>query len=104
MCSGETQSLVYAPPIYLSFAWTISKQAHPYAHGVSLLTLALFALHLVYASNHRRSILQGFALARRSADLARELGHHLVDRHVQGRVIFGLTGNNEWCTSFINQN
>ncbi len=66
-------TLVYAPPIYLSFAWTISKQDHPYANGVSLLTLALFALHLVYASNHRRSILQGFALARRSADLAREL-------------------------------
>ncbi len=66
-------TLVYAPPIYLSFAWTISKQDHPYAQGVSLLTLALFALHLVYASSHRRSILQGFALARRSADLAREL-------------------------------
>lgn len=66
-------TLVYAPPIYLSFAWTLSKQDHPYAHGVSLLTLALFALHLVYASNHRRSILEGFALARRSADLAREL-------------------------------
>ncbi len=66
-------TLVYAPPIYLSFAWTLSKQDHPYAHGVSLLTLALFALHLVYASSHRRSILQGFALARRSADLAREL-------------------------------
>ena len=66
-------TLVYAPPIYLSFAWTLSKQDHPYANGVSLLTLALFALHLVYASSHRRSILQGFSLARRSADLAREL-------------------------------
>ena len=66
-------TLVYAPPIYLSFAWTLSKQDHPYAHGVSLLTLALFALHLVYASSHRRSILQGFSLAQRSADLAREL-------------------------------
>lgn len=66
-------TLVFAPPIYLSFAWLIFWQDHPYAHGVSVLPIALFVLHLVYASNHRKSILQGFELARRSADLAREL-------------------------------
>lgn len=66
-------TLVFAPPIYLSFAWQIFWQDHPYAHGVSALPLALFVLHLVYASNHRKSILKGFELARRSADLAREL-------------------------------
>ena len=66
-------TLVFAPPIYLSFAWHIFGQDHPYAHGVSALPLALFVLHLVYASNHRKSILKGFEVARRSADLAREL-------------------------------
>lgn len=66
-------TLVFAPPIYLSFAWQIFWQDHPYAHGVSALPLALFVLHLVYASNHRKSILKGFEVARRSADLAREL-------------------------------
>lgn len=66
-------TLVYAPPIYLSFAWTTLAQDHPYAHGVSLLIIVLFVLHLVYASNHRKSILGSFAVARRNADLAREL-------------------------------
>ena len=66
-------TLVFAPPIYLSFAWQIFWQDHPYAHGVSALPLALFVLHLVYASNHRKSVLKGFEVARRSADLAREL-------------------------------
>lgn len=66
-------TLVYAPPIYLSFAWTTLQQAHPYAQGVSLLIVVLFVLHLVYASNHRKSILDSFAVARRNADLAREL-------------------------------
>jgi signal transduction histidine kinase/CheY-like chemotaxis protein len=66
-------TLVYAPPIYLSFAWTTLHQDHPYAQGVSVLILVLFVLHLVYASNQRRSILESFAVARRNADLAREL-------------------------------
>ncbi len=65
--------LVFAPPIYLSFAWAVSLQNHPYAPGVSLLTLALFLLHLVYGNNHRKSILRSFEVARRSADVAREL-------------------------------
>ena len=66
-------TLVYAPPIYFSFAWTTSLQAHPYAEGVSALIVMLFVLHLVYAANHRKSILESFVVARRSADLAREL-------------------------------
>ncbi len=66
-------TLVYAPPIYFSFAWTTLEQDHPYAQGVSLLIIVLFVLHLVYASNHRKSILGSFAVARRNADLAREL-------------------------------
>ena len=66
-------TVVYAPPIYLSFAWTTLQQDHPYAEGVSLLIVVLFVLHLVYASNHRKSILDSFAVARRNADLAREL-------------------------------
>jgi signal transduction histidine kinase/CheY-like chemotaxis protein len=40
---------------------------------VGLLILALFVLHLVYAGNQRRSIVASFAVARRNADLAREL-------------------------------
>ncbi len=67
------ETLVYAPPIYLSFAWVNSQQDHPYARGVGLLILALFVLHLVYAGNQRRSIVASFAVARRNADLAREL-------------------------------
>jgi len=66
-------TLVFAPPVYLSFAWSISRQDHPYAQGVGVLVLALFVLHLMYASNHRKTILQSFAVARRSSDLAREL-------------------------------
>ncbi len=67
------ETLVYAPPIYFSFAWASSQQDHPYARGVGLLVLALFVLHLVYAGNQRRSIVASFAVARRNADLAREL-------------------------------
>jgi signal transduction histidine kinase/CheY-like chemotaxis protein len=66
-------TLVFAPPIYLSFSWAISQQDHPYATGVSVLTLVLLALHLAYARNHHKSIRQGFELARRSTNLAREL-------------------------------
>lgn len=66
-------TLVFAPPIYLSFSWAISQQDHPYATGVSVLTLVLLALHLVYARNHHKSIRQGFEVARRSTNLAREL-------------------------------
>ena len=66
-------TLVFAPPIYLSFSWAIYHQDHPYATGVSVLTLALLALHLVYARNHHKSIRQGFEVARRSSNLAREL-------------------------------
>lgn len=67
------ETLVYAPPIYFSFAWSSWQQDHPYARGVSMLILALFVLHLVYAGNQRRSIVASFAVARRNADLAREL-------------------------------
>ncbi len=67
------ETLVYAPPIYFSFAWATAQQDHPYAEGVGLLILALFVLHLVYAGNQRRSIVASFAVARRNADLAREL-------------------------------
>ena len=66
-------TLVFAPPIYLSFSWAISQQNHAYATGVSVLTLALLTLHLVYARNHHKSIRQGFEVARRSTNLAREL-------------------------------
>lgn len=66
-------TLVFAPPIYLSFSWAIYHQDHPYATGVSVLTLVLLALHLVYARNHHKSIRQGFEVARRSSNLAREL-------------------------------
>ena len=66
-------TLVFAPPIYLSFSWAISQQDHPYATGVSVLTLVLLALHLVYARNHHKSIRQGFEVARQSSNLAREL-------------------------------
>jgi two-component system, sensor histidine kinase len=38
-----------------------------------VLTLVLLALHLVYARNHHKSIRQGFEVARRSTNLAREL-------------------------------
>jgi signal transduction histidine kinase/CheY-like chemotaxis protein len=67
------ETLVYAPPIYFSFAWSSWQQDHPYSRGVGLLILALFVLHLVYAGNQRRSIVASFAVARRNADLAREL-------------------------------
>lgn len=67
------ETLVYAPPIYFSFAWVSAQQEHPYARGVGLLVLALFVLHLIYASNQRKSIVASFAVARRNADLAREL-------------------------------
>ena len=66
-------TLVFAPPIYLSFSWAISQQQHPYAPGVSVLTLVLFALHMVYARNHHKFIRQGLEVASRSASLAREL-------------------------------
>ncbi len=66
-------SLVFAPPVYLSFAWAVHLQEHPYAQGASLLALGLLFLHLFYANNHRNSISQGFEVARRSAELAREL-------------------------------
>lgn len=66
-------TLVFAPPIYLSFSWAISQQDHPYATGVSVLTLVLLVLHLAYARNHHKFIRQGFEVARRSSNLAREL-------------------------------
>jgi signal transduction histidine kinase/CheY-like chemotaxis protein len=66
-------TLVFAPPIYLSFSWAIAQQDHPYSTGVSMLTMVLLLLHLVYARNHHKSIRQGFEVARRSASLAREL-------------------------------
>jgi signal transduction histidine kinase len=65
--------LVYAPPIYLSFAWATLQQTHSYAPGFALLTLGMFALYLVYASNQRKSVLKGFELAKLNGQLADEL-------------------------------
>lgn len=67
------ETLVYAPATYFSFAWLSLQQPHPYAQGVALLILALLVLHLIYASNQRKSIVASFSVARRNADLAREL-------------------------------
>jgi len=67
------ETLVCAPATYFSFAWLSLQQPHPYAQGVALLIVALLVLHLIYASNQRKSIVASFSIARRNADLAREL-------------------------------
>lgn len=39
--------LVYAPPVYLSFAWMTWQQSHPYAAGLACFVLAMFGLYMV---------------------------------------------------------
>ncbi len=65
--------LVYAPPVYLSFAWMTWHQAHPYAHGFAVFTLSMFVLYLHYAGNQRKSVLKGFELAKLNGQLADQL-------------------------------
>ncbi|MEI7786349.1 MAG: hypothetical protein WCK08_18305, partial [Betaproteobacteria bacterium] len=65
--------LAYAPTVYLSFAWMTWHQKHAYAKSFALFTLGMFALYLVYASNHRKSVLKGFELAKRNGELATQL-------------------------------
>lgn len=64
---------VYAPPVYLSFAWMTWQQGHVYAHGFAVFTLAMFALFLIYAGNQRKSVLKGFELAKLNGQLADQL-------------------------------
>ncbi|MCE2880397.1 MAG: hybrid sensor histidine kinase/response regulator [Comamonadaceae bacterium] len=72
--SGQWLALaVYAPPVYGSFAWVIWHQDHTYAQGVAVLVVALFVLHILYAANHRRTLVMGLSLARRNGELADEL-------------------------------
>jgi len=72
--SGRWLSIaVYAPLVYLSFAWMTWQQTHPYATGFAVFTLGMFALYLVYASNQRKSVLKGFELAKLNGQLADEL-------------------------------
>ena len=65
--------LVYAPPVYLSFAWMTWHQGHPYAQGFAAFTLAMFVLYLIYAGNQRKSVLKGFELAKLNGQLADQL-------------------------------
>jgi signal transduction histidine kinase len=65
--------LVYAPPVYLSFAWMTWQQGHPYAHGFAVFTLFMFGLYLMYAGNQRKSVLKGFELAKLNGQLADQL-------------------------------
>jgi signal transduction histidine kinase len=65
--------LVYAPPVYLSFAWMTWNQGHPYAQGFAAFTLAMFVLYLIYAGNQRKSVLKGFELAKLNGQLADQL-------------------------------
>jgi signal transduction histidine kinase/CheY-like chemotaxis protein len=65
--------LVYAPPVYLSFAWMTWQQGHAYAHGFAVFTLSMFGLYLIYASNQRKSVLKGFELAKLNGQLADQL-------------------------------
>lgn len=64
---------VYAPPIYISLAWVTWRQDHDYAQAFALFTLAMFGLYLFYASNQRRTMNQGFELARLNGELASQL-------------------------------
>ena len=65
--------LVYAPPVYLSFAWMTWQQGHADAHGFAIFTLSMFGLYLIYAGNQRKSVLKGFELAKLNGQLADEL-------------------------------
>ena len=65
--------LVYAPPVYLSFAWMTWQQDHAYAHGFAVFTLSMFGLYLIYAGNQRKSVLKGFELAKLNGQLADQL-------------------------------
>ncbi len=72
--SGHWLSMaVYAPPIYLSFAWMTWQQPHAYAQGLAVFTLAMFGLYAVYAGNQRKSVQKGFELAKLNGELASEL-------------------------------
>lgn len=72
--SGHWLSMaVFAPPIYLSFAWMTWQQSHPYARGLAVFTLAMFGLYAVYANNQRKSVQKGFELAKLNGELASEL-------------------------------
>jgi len=72
--SGRWLSIaVYAPLVYLTFAWMTWQQTHPYAPGLAALTLGMFVLYLGYASKQRKSALKGFELAHLNAQLADEL-------------------------------
>lgn len=64
---------VYAPPIYLGFAWATWHLSHEYARPVAVLVLLFFGLYLFQARNQHRSMLQSFALARHNGELATEL-------------------------------
>ena len=64
---------VYAPPIYLSFAWATWPLGHAYAQPLSILVLLLFGLYLFQARNQHRVNLEGFGLAQRNGELAVEL-------------------------------
>jgi signal transduction histidine kinase/CheY-like chemotaxis protein len=64
---------VYAPTVYLSFAWMTWQQKHEYSQGFALFTLGMFVLYLVFASNQRKSLHKGFELAKRNGELAAEL-------------------------------
>ena len=64
---------VYAPPIYLSFAWATWTLDHAYAQPLSILVLMLFGLFLFQARNQHRVNLQSFGLAQRNGELASEL-------------------------------
>ncbi len=72
--SGRWLSIaVYAPLVYLTFAWMTWQQTHPYASGLAGFTLGMFGLYLGYASNQRKSALKGFELAHLNGQLADEL-------------------------------
>lgn len=72
--SGRWLSIaVYAPPIYVSFAWMTWHQGHVYSQGLAVFTLAMFGLYAVYANNQRRSALRGFKLAKLNGELAQQL-------------------------------
>jgi signal transduction histidine kinase len=65
--------LVYAPLIYFSFAWATWSLDQMYARGLSIFILALFGLYIFYGFNQRKTVMQGFELARRNGELAQEL-------------------------------
>ena len=72
--SGRWLSIaVYAPPIYVSFAWMTWHAGHVYSQGLAFFTLAMFGLYAVYANNQRRSVQRGFKLAKLNGELARQL-------------------------------